>query len=146
MTRPLILSFCSVVLSGALMADAQAVERIAGPVEVKVSRVIDGDTFRGEALVWPGHVVRVSVRLRGIDAPEMRGRCPGEKEAAEAARLALAALIGDTTALVSNISGDKYFGRVLPDVSNADGQDIASALLERDLVRPYGGARRNTAC
>jgi Xaa-Pro aminopeptidase len=59
---------------------------IARPVRAELVRVIDGDTFIVDALVWPGHRVRVSIRLRGIDAPEMRSRCAAEKEAAIRAR------------------------------------------------------------
>lgn len=146
LARPAAVLACLTALSMLPAAKAAASERIAGPVEVKVSRMIDGDTFRGEALVWPGHVVRVSVRLRGIDAPETRSRCPREKMAAEAARRALAELIGEAPAFASNISGDKYFGRVIADVSNAAGLDLASALLERRLASPYAGGRRVAFC
>ena len=48
---------------------------IAGPVTARVIRIIDGDTIEVDAHPWPGHAVRVSVRLRGIDTPERRSRC-----------------------------------------------------------------------
>ena len=38
-------------------------------------RVLDGDTFEARVRVWPGFDVTTRVRLRGIDAPEMRARC-----------------------------------------------------------------------
>jgi hypothetical protein len=70
-------------------------ETFAGPVEARVISVLDGDTFLAEARVWPGHTVRVNIRIRGIDAPEKRARCTAERAAAQAAREALHALIGE---------------------------------------------------
>ena len=124
---------------------AQA-EVLAGPVQARVLRVIDGDTFIAEARVWPGHTVTVSVRIRGIDAPEMRSRCPKEKNAAIHARDMLAGLVADGSVQLFNIGGGKYHGRVLADVAAANGQELATVLLARDLVRPYDGGPRLPFC
>ena len=123
-----------------------AAKLFRGPVEAVVLEVLDGDTFLAEAIVWPGHTVRVNVRIRGIDAPEMKARCEGERAAAERARDALALLFGADPVAISNISGAKYYGRVLADVTTADGQGVASVLLGESLVRPYGGGRREAWC
>jgi endonuclease YncB( thermonuclease family) len=125
---------------------ALAAKLFHGPVEATVLEVLDGDTFLAEALVWPGHAVRVNVRIRGIDAPEMKARCRAERAAAERARDALAVLFGDGPVAISNIAGAKYYGRVLADVTTADGQGVASVLLGEELVRPYGGGRRAGWC
>jgi endonuclease YncB( thermonuclease family) len=125
---------------------ASAAKLFHGPVEATVLEVLDGDTFLAEALVWPGHAVRVNVRIRGIDAPEMKARCRAERAAAERARDALAVLFGDGPVAISNIAGAKYYGRVLADVTTADGQGVASVLLGEELVRPYGGGRRAGWC
>ena len=125
---------------------ASAAKLFRGPVEAIVVEVLDGDTFLAEALVWPGHTVRVNVRIRGIDAPEMKARCGAERIAAERARDALASLFGEDPVAISNISGAKYYGRVLADVTTAEGQGVASVLLGEKLVRPYGGGRRDAWC
>jgi micrococcal nuclease len=125
---------------------ASAAKLFRGPVEATVVEVLDGDTFLAEALVWPGHTVRVNVRIRGIDAPEMKARCDAEHTAAERARQALASLFGENPIAISNISGAKYYGRVLADVTTADGQGVASVLLGEKLVRPYDGGRREAWC
>jgi micrococcal nuclease len=125
---------------------ASAAKLFRGPVEAVVVEVLDGDTFLAEALVWPGHTVRVNVRIRGIDAPEMKARCGAERAAAEKAREALTSLFGADRIAISNISGAKYYGRVLADVTTAGGQAVASVLLGEKLVRPYGGGRRETWC
>ena len=125
---------------------ASAAKLFRGPVEAVVVEVLDGDTFLAEAIVWPGHSVRVNVRIRGIDAPEMKARCDAERAAALRAREALASLFGADPIAISNISGAKYYGRVLADVTTADGQGVASVLLGEKLVRPYGGGRREAWC
>jgi micrococcal nuclease len=137
MLRAATIAFC---LGFALPASAR--ETIPGPVTATVEKVIDGDTLVVRAMIWPGHSVRVSVRLRGIDAPEMKSRCAGEREAAQRAREALAGLLGGDGVTMTEISGDKYFGRVLADVADAGGRKLAEALLEAGLVRPYRGGRR----
>ncbi|MEW9834271.1 thermonuclease family protein [Mesorhizobium marinum] len=108
--------------------------------------VLDGDTFLAEAVVWPGHRVKVNIRIRGIDAPEMKARCDDERVAAERARDALALIIGSGPVSISNIAGAKYYGRVLADVATADGLGVAPRLLGEKLVRPYHGGRRDPWC
>ena len=76
----------------------------------------------------------------------MKARCRAERAAAERARDALAVLFGDGPVAISNIAGAKYYGRVLADVTTADGQGVASVLLGEELVRPYGGGRREPWC
>ncbi|EKF41917.1 thermonuclease family protein [Nitratireductor indicus] len=115
---------------------------VSGPVQVRVLRVIDGDTFVAEAHMWPGQHIQVSVRLRGIDAPEMRSKCPAERNAARKARDALTSLLEAGEVSISAISGGKYYGRVLADVRTSDGLDIGRRLLETRLVAAYGGGRR----
>src|SRR5690606_39233702 len=89
-------------------------ENLTGPVEARILRVLDGDTFEAEARVWPGHSVRVNVRIRGIDAPEIKSRCGAER------RAALSELLGERVSLW-NIGSAKYYGRVLADVETAEG-------------------------
>lgn len=128
------------------MQPGVAAKSFAGPVEAHVLRVIDGDTFLAEALVWPGHTVRVNVRIRGIDAPEMRSKCAKEREAAHHARFLLEALIGEMPVQVYNIGADKYYGRVLADVTNVHGTSVAEELLNKHAVRPYEGKKKMPFC
>ena len=114
---------------------------IEGPVEAELISVIDGDTLLVEARPWPQHRITVLVRIRGIDAPELKAKCEGARRAAIRARARLADLAHGPIRL-SNISGDKYFGRVVADVSAGDIGDIGSSLLARGLVRIYDGGRR----
>jgi endonuclease YncB( thermonuclease family) len=128
-----------------MITPAAARDQISGPVSATVVRVIDGDTFVAEAHVWPGEIVRVSVRIRGIDAPELHSRCPRERLAAAEARDALAALLEPGPVRITNIGGGKYYGRVLADVETNEGE-VAPALLSRALVRLYSGGHRQSYC
>ncbi|WP_309082705.1 thermonuclease family protein [Chelativorans sp.] len=109
-------------------------------------RVIDGDTFVAEARIWPGQTITVSVRIRGVDAPELRSRCAIEKAAADEARLALEEMIGGSTVRIRNISGDKYFGRVVADVSTTQEVPVGESLLVRTLASSYDGGERVAYC
>lgn len=56
------------------------------PKPPDVVSVYDGDTFTVEAEVWPGMTWRGSVRVAGVDAPEIQGECDAEREQAIADR------------------------------------------------------------
>ena len=129
-----------------LVAPVHPAEVLRGPVEVHVLRVIDGDTFEADAMVWPGHTVRVSVRIRGIDAPELRSRCTAEKRAARDAQAELAGLISNQPVLVTNIGGDKFYGRVVADVATPDGRNVGPLLVGLGAAREYAGGKREPFC
>ncbi len=141
-SKPIATLVLAVLLSAQPAAVAARREMISGPVEARVVRVIDGDTFVAEAHVWPGQRITVSVRIRGVDAPEMRSRCAAEKAAARKARAVLDRLLAEGSVWISDISGGKYYGRVLADVTTEPGGDVASRLLDARLVAAYGGGRR----
>lgn len=128
----------------AFAADSQW-SSVAGPVSARIVRVIDGDTLLVDAHPWPGHAVRVSVRVRGIDTPERRSSCSAERLAADHARSELERLVTDfATVELINISGGKYYGRVLADL-RAGPRDIGAAMLASGLARPYQGGKREKA-
>jgi len=112
----------------------------------EVLRVIDGDTFEARVRVWPGLDITTKVRLRGIDAPELRARCPAERVKAEAARDALKALLADGPIAVSAVAPDKYGGRVLANASTGAIADVSAELLGRGLARRYAGGHRDGWC
>jgi endonuclease YncB( thermonuclease family) len=113
---------------------------------VEVVRVIDGDTFEARVRVWPAIEIATKVRLRNIDAPEMRGRCGEEFAMAQAARDALAAMLADGPVTIAQVATDKYGGRVLADAATRRVSDVGAALLEAGLVRRYSGGRREPWC
>lgn len=116
---------------------------IDGPVAAEVVRVIDGDTVLVQAMPWPDHKVSTYVRLRGIDAPELRSKCPAFRKAAQDAKTQLTSLIGNERLVqLTAISGDKYFGRVVADLTLPDGTRPADQLLELGLAERYAGKQK----
>jgi micrococcal nuclease len=121
-------------------SSAAASSRIEGPVEAEVVRVVDGDTVLVEAMPWPNQRISTYVRLRGIDAPELKSKCPAFRDAARQAQEQLRAMMaGQLRVTLTAISGDKYFGRVVADLNLQDGRRPAALLLEEGLVEPYQG-------
>lgn len=135
-----------VAIGLSLTSPVRAAKMFHGPVEANVVDVIDGDTFLADALVWPGQSLRINIRIRGIDAPEMKSQCPTEHDAALRARDGLADILGAEPIQISNIAGAKYYGRVLADVVAANGKEVAGEMIMRSLVRPYGGGKRVGWC
>jgi endonuclease YncB( thermonuclease family) len=118
--------------------------RTAHPVEVL--RVLDGDTFEARVQLWPGLAITTRVRLRGIDAPELKARCEQERSMAEAARDALQRILAQGDVGIAQVALDKYGGRVVADASTRSTRDIAGALLGSGMVRRYAGGRRESWC
>jgi endonuclease YncB( thermonuclease family) len=119
---------------------------IRGAYAAEVLRVIDGDTFEARVQVWPGLAMTTKVRLRGIDAPELNGRCADERSKGEAARATLSAILAEPDLLVFRVSLDKYGGRVLAAAATAYTPDVSQALLNTGAARPYTGGRRQPWC
>jgi endonuclease YncB( thermonuclease family) len=117
---------------------------MAYPAEIL--QVLDGDTFEARVLLWPGLSVTTRVRLRGIDAPELKARCPEERDFAFAARGALQAVLGEGAVGIANVTLDKYGGRVLADVSTTNTTNVSQALLSAGHARRYDGGRRDGWC
>jgi micrococcal nuclease len=118
---------------------------MAGPLEAQVESVYDGDTFHARVTVWPGVLVETSVRIRGIDTPEIKGKCDAERPAAGRARDRLRALLATGVVTLRDIRPDKYGGRVDADVMVAD-TSVAAILVPEGLARRYEGGRRGSWC
>jgi endonuclease YncB( thermonuclease family) len=114
---------------------------------VEVIRTVDGDTFmaRVHQRKRDGRDLIVRVRLRGIDAPELKASCQEELNKAEAAADALRHLLGEGDVTISNLGPDKY-GRVLADVATRRTANVAATLLAGGHVRSYNGGHRDGWC
>ena len=94
----------------------------------------------------PGQDVMTRIRLRGIDAPELKASCAEELRLAEAATTALRDFLRQGEVAVTNIGPDKYQGRVVADVATKRTGNVSAALLAAGHVRSYNGGHRNGWC
>ncbi|HEY0329726.1 MAG TPA: thermonuclease family protein [Rhodopseudomonas sp.] len=113
---------------------------------VEVLRTIDGDTFEARVHLWPGLDMTTRVRLRGIDAPELKAQCAQELKQAEAAGQALHQLLGEGEVTIYNIGPDKYQGRVVADAATKRTPNVSAALLAGGYARSYDGGHREGWC
>lgn len=122
----------------------------AADYEWRVVRVVDGDTIEIDAAPdLPPELARLKVRLRDIDTPEKAGRakCAAERQGGAAATAFTTTAIRDARRVViRNPKWGKWGGRVIADVL-IDGRNLATALLDAGLARPYDGrGRRGSWC
>lgn len=130
--------------------ETEAIWRRAGATgarhQVDVLYTVDGDTFGARVHLWPGLDMTTRVRLRGIDAPELKGQCADELKRAEAATEALRALLAEGSVAIYDIGPDKYQGRVVANVTTKRTPSVSAALLSGGFARAYDGGHRNGWC
>ena len=107
-----------------------------------VIKVYDGDTLTIAAKMPYANspLYRFPVRLRGIDAPEIKTVNEDEKIMALEARNALATMILHKNVLLKNIGNEKY-GRILADVYLEDLYINEWLLKEHYAIPYYGGTK-----
>ncbi|UPK35865.1 thermonuclease family protein [Bradyrhizobium sp. 186] len=129
--------------------DAEIILQQAGNPDIRqtvdVIRTIDGDTFVARVHQRDGRDLVARVRLRGIDAPEMKASCQEELDKAEAAAAALRNLLGQGGVTIYNLGPDKY-GRVLADVATKRTASVSAVLLAGGYARSYNGGHRDGWC
>ena len=105
----------------------------------EIVSIYDGDTFKVDlAGVHPLFGDDVSVRLFGVDTPEMRGSEDRVKVLAKKARnLTEQALMGAEKIELKNPQRGKYF-RIIADVY-VDGKSLAALLMKAGLGKAYDG-------
>lgn len=124
-------------------------ETLQFSVPIKSGRVIkvyDGDSITIAAMLPFDNstVYRFSVRLNGIDTPELKGKNDDEKEAAKNARDALSNLILNKIITLKNVDNEKY-GRILADVYLDDLHINDWLIKEKYAIRYDGGAKKSPA-
>jgi endonuclease YncB( thermonuclease family) len=110
----------------------------------RVIKVYDGDTITvAAALPFKGsRVYRFSVRLNGIDTPEMRTSDDSEKAIAVKAKKALSELILGKWVELRNTDNDKY-GRLLADVW-FQGTHVNKWMIDNRFAVAYDGGTKET--
>lgn len=138
-----LLVVCSSFLARASGVEAQFIRAHDGDtILVDLPELKKMDEFQDFSVFWS----HISVRLAGVDTPEIHGQC--NKESAEAQRAK--ALVEDTLThahkvTLNNLKKDKYF-RLLADIY-ADDVSLSELLLNAKLAVPYdGGTKEHNWC
>jgi len=131
------------VLSPLLWAE----EKTYGDVHVSsIGTIYDGDTFYATIAEWPPIIgSHIGIRVKGIDTPEIKGKCDHEvKQARKAKQFSVNFLRKAKLIELRNMARDKYF-RIDADVY-ADGKSLAKALVQQGLAVEYGGKTKRNWC
>lgn len=132
--------------SGTREPGARGGDVLAGPVPAQVLRVVDGDTVVVRARIWLRQDVETAVRLAGVNAPELHGRCEEERRRAVLARDFLERHVLGTPVQLRDVRLDKYGGRVVARLVLHGGWDAGEQLIAQGLARPYAGGTRAGWC
>jgi len=120
---------------------------IYGDITVNnVTEVYDGDSFKVNINSWPKIIGKeVIIRIKGIDAPEMKGKCEKESLMAKLARQHTVNLINNAFRVdLKNIQRDQYF-RILADVY-VDRINLGDSLVAQKFAVRYAGGKKYNWC
>jgi endonuclease YncB( thermonuclease family) len=108
----------------------------------KVIKVYDGDTITiASKLPYDASpLYRFSVRLNGIDCPEIKGSTENEKKFAQFAKLEVTKLVMGKFVELQNLKTEKY-GRILADVF-INGVHLNAHMIDCNLAVPYDGGTK----
>ena len=136
-----VLSAVCVLFLSPLISAVEAKQILPGPFPFELVEVIDGDTFRARVDIWLGQSVTVKVRLKGVDTPEMNGKCAAEKKLARQAKDFAENWLRKNQVQLVNVHYGTYAGRVLATAQIKNGDSLSAALLAENLAKPYRGRR-----
>ena len=139
-TLTFLLSFTFLVSGSTTVNATQMFGDYEGAIYV---RNYDGDTITFNLPnLHPIIGKKIAVRVNGIDAPEIRGRCDNEKYDAKQAKGIVEKLLKDAERIdLKNLQRGKYF-RIVADVY-ADGENLAEALVDSGMAVRYNGGKKN---
>lgn len=119
-------------------------------IQVYIYDVYDGDTVKFLTL-FGDVIVKLSLRILGIDTPEIRAgarHLASEKNAGIIARDRLEKLINPSKEKhLTNVilrDWDKFGGRVLGDIILENGESVADILLQEGYAKPYHGEKKDS--
>ena len=113
---------------------------------LEITSMYDGDTFRANIKGFPAVIgEHMSIRINGIDTPELRGKCDKEKQLARLAKqFTVGRLRAANSVVLKNIKRGKYF-RLIADVY-LDGVNLGDQLIKQGHAVKYKGNTKQTWC
>lgn len=130
----LFLTFWIAFIFGTVYSNIAKAEDLEFPI---FKSCYDGDTCKFDIPDVPDVFGKgLSIRIRGIDTPEIRGKCENEKVLAKKAKEFINFLMNKATTIeIKNVERGKYF-RVVADVY-VDGKSIAEYMIQNNYALPY---------
>lgn len=118
-----------------------------GPYVLVAPIATDGDTIKSDVPIWPGIIVDASIRVRGVDTPEINGAGACEREIAHKAKAFTELwLLTNQPVIIGSVAPDKYSGRYDAVVTGRGGSVLATELINAGHGRPYSGGARKPWC
>lgn len=130
--------FCLILSATIAIADSYE-----GPYFGTVTEIVDGDTFGASVSVWPHLTADVRIRIRGIDAPELRrdADCEAEPYYGSLATLELQTELPIGTEIrLEHVESGSFSGRFIADVFRQNefrGTSIVTQMLRTGYVVPW---------
>lgn len=126
----------------------------SGPYSLIAPSAIDGDTIKADVPVWPGVNIDASIRVIGVDTPELApAGCatPAENAAIRAAAVRAkefteAWINRNSPVVIGSVKPDAYSGRYDAVVTGSGGERLSAALIQAGMGRVYNGGKRKTWC
>lgn len=105
-------------------------------------RNYDGDTITFNLpKLHPIIGKKISIRVNGIDTPEIKGKCEKEKYDAQQAQQMVADILKDAEQItLKNMKRGKFF-RIVTDVI-VDGENLGNMLVEAGIAVKYSGKKK----
>ena len=141
----IVLATCHPVPSKTLAHEGYTPDELLSYFEF--DRCIDGDTIKINNSALPDIFGKnLSVRVRGFDSPELRGRCPLEKKMAKKSKDFCTFLFKNASDIkFKNWSKGKFF-RVVLDIE-LDGKDYVQMMINNNMGVEYDGkTKRKNWC
>ena len=136
----------AVFFSVALIALSALADDFLNMREFRDNVCYDGDTCYVTAPTLPEPLQKMSVRILGIDTPEMRAECAEEKKLALKGREFANRMFRAAEKIeFANLKWDKYGGRILADVY-LDGKLYKDEIINAGLAKPYDGGTKESWC
>ena len=108
----------------------------------EVTSIYDADTFRVNIKGYPPIAGQhIPIRVLGVDAPEIRGKCKRKKDLARKAKKFTVEKLRNAKIIeLRNMKRGKYF-RILAQVI-VDGKNLGQLLIKSGHARQYNGGSR----
>ena len=127
------------ILILALSLNLFAEDIIATPVSV-----YDGDTFKVNIDEIPYKIFSkgISIRVRGIDTPEMHGKCDNERKMARKAKEIVKKYLSNKRVRLIDVKRGKYFRIVATVKSVGEKETLEEVLLRENVAVEYDGGKK----